>query len=198
MKAIVNVGIYTFLPAVVLSSVMASALWHDIRSRRIPNLLILSGTVAAMLLHTLMPAGADLYRLPVGGNGIAFSAGGFALGLLLLMPFYALRTMGAGDVKLMAMVGAFLGPAGVTGAALLSMLCGGVLAMIVALWSGQLTQVIVNLQQMLHGLATRHSGAVQVGSPAAVSGKLAYAIAIAGGTAAQLMLAGAPAWRIFS
>jgi prepilin peptidase CpaA len=176
---------------------MATALWHDIRSRRIPNLLILAGALAAALLHVFLPPGAGLFTAPVGGLGLGFSAGGFALGLLLLLPFYALRTMGAGDVKLMAMVGAFLGPAGVAGAALLSMLCGGVLAMIVALWSGQLTQVVVNLQQMLHGLAARGAGAAMP-RPVAMSGKLAYAIAIASGTVAQLLLAGSPEWRLFS
>lgn len=197
LKDIVNHATYALLPTVVLALAMSIALWHDIRSRRIPNLLILAGTISAMLLHTFMPSGAGLFQIPAGGNGLGFSSAGFALGLMLLMPFYVLHTMGAGDVKLMAMVGAFLGPAGVTGAVLLSMLCGGVLAMIVALWSGQLTQVVVNLQHMLHGLGTRHSGALQVGPPA-VSGKLAYAIAIAAGTAAQLMLANVPAWRIFS
>ena len=193
-----NHATLTFLPAAVLASVMGIALWHDIRSRRIPNVLILVGAISAMLLHALIPAGAGLFLTPMGGMGVAFSAAGFALGLLLLMPFYVLRTMGAGDVKLMAVVGAYLGPAQVAGATLLSMLCGGVLAMIVALWSGQLTQVVVNLQQMLHELGTRHPGGLQVSSPAAASGRLAYAIAITGGTAAQLMLAGGPAWRLFS
>ncbi len=144
-----------------------------------------------------MPAGAGLFRAPLGGAGIGFSLAGFALGLALLMPFYAMRTMGAGDVKLMAMVGAFLGPAGVAGATLLSMLAGGVLALVVAVWSGQLTQVAVNLQQMLLGVTSRHGG-VRVPRPAVMSGKLAYAVAIASGTAAQLMLAGAPEWRLFS
>ena len=176
---------------------MGIALWHDIRSRRIPNLLIVAGSIAAMLLHSFMPAGAGLFRDPLGGTGIASSVAGFAVGLLLLMPFYALRTMGAGDVKLMAMVGAFLGPAGVAGATLLSMLAGGVLALVVALWSGQLTQVVVNLQQMLQGVTSR-GGGVRMPRPAVMSGKLAYAVAIASGTAAQLMLAGSPQWRLFS
>jgi prepilin peptidase CpaA len=193
----VNHGILTVVPFAVLGTIMSIALWHDIRSRRIPNMLILSGTGAALLLHVTMPRGAGLFNVPAGSVGLAFSAGGFALGLLLLMPFYAMRTMGAGDVKLMAMVGAFLGPAGVAGATLMTMLCGGVLAMIVAIWSGQLTQVVVNLQQMIHGVSTRRDG-IRVPQPVATSGKLAYAIAIACGTATHLMLAGSPAWRIFS
>ena len=188
------------LPAVVLAGVFAAALWHDIRSRRIPNQLILLGSIGGFLLHLLLPPGSGLFSTPAGSLGIFFSVSGFVVGLLLLLPFYALGTLGAGDVKLMALVGAFIGPWAVMGATLLTMLCGGVLALAVAAWSGQLLQVWVNIQQMLHGLRTGGLGnaGVPLDQPVVATGKLAYAIAIACGTAGQLLLAGSPSWRLFS
>lgn len=188
------------LPAIVLATVLACAIWHDVRARRIPNQLVLLASFAGLLLHLLLPPGAGLFRAPVGSLGMLYSLSGFAVGLLLLLPFYALRTLGAGDVKLVAAVGAFLGPSAVMGAIVLTMLFGGLLALVVAAWSGQLLQVIVNIQQMLRGLSLRRTGGASEagGKPAVVTGKLAYAIAIACGTAGQLAMAGSPAWRFFS
>lgn len=188
------------VPAITLALVFGFALWHDIRSRRIPNQLIVLGSIAGFLLHLLLPPGSGLFGTPVGSQGMMFSLGGFALGLLLLLPLYALRTLGAGDVKLMALVGAFIGPGAVLGAILLTMLFGGVLALVVAAWSGQLLQVFVNIQQMLHGLRVRGGNGTSrpLMAPVVVTGKLPYAIAIAGGTVGQLLLAGSQSWRFFS
>jgi prepilin peptidase CpaA len=187
-------------PALVLALVFGFALWHDIRARRIPNQLIVLGALGGFLLHLLLPPGSGLFTTPVGSLGIVFSISGFVLGLLLLLPFYAIRTLGAGDVKLMAVVGTFIGPWGVIGASLLTMLVGGVLALVVAAWNRQLLQVIVNIQQMFYSLKLGGLGSTgaPLDKPAVVTGKLAYAIAIAGGTAAQLWLAGSPSWRLFS
>jgi prepilin peptidase CpaA len=195
-----NFRLLDILPALVLLLVFGVALWHDIRSRRIPNQLIVLGSLAGFLLHMLLPPGSGLFSIPVGSQGIVFSVSGFVLGLLLLLPFYAIRTLGAGDVKLMALVGAFIGPWGVMGAALLTMLVGGALALVVAAWKRQLLQVIVNIQQMFYSLKRGGLGSTgaPLDQPAVVTGKLAYAIAIAGGTAAQLWLAGSPSWRLFS
>ena len=189
-----------WLPVMVLSGIFALALWHDIRSRRIPNRLIVLGSISGLLLHLLLPPGAGLFSSPVGSLGIVFSLSGFAVGLLILLPFYALHTLGAGDVKLMALVGAFIGPQAVVEATLLTMLCGGLLALVVAAWSGELLQVIVNLQQMLYRL--KWGGLTKIGAsihePVVETGKLAYAIAIACGTLAQLLLAGSLGWHLFS
>lgn len=188
------------LPLLVLGISLGAAVWHDVRSRRIPNRVVLAGTAGALLLHVFLPAGAGLFRPPSGGMGVLFSLAGFATGLLLLLPFYAMRTLGAGDVKLMAMVGAFIGPFGVMGATLLSMLAGGILALVVAVWSGHLGEVIGNVQQVLRNSLTRGIAGrgIAPAEPDRVTGKLAYAIAIACGTAGQLILSGWPAWRFFA
>lgn len=188
------------LPFAVLGLFLVAAVWHDIRARRIPNQLILTGTVAAILLHVLMPNGSGLFNQPAGGLGFMFSMSGFAVGLLALLPFYALRALGAGDVKLMAMVGAYVGPAGAMGATLLTMLFGGLLAVLVAVASGHLTRVFGNVQQMLISFMVcrsfRDADPSNVSVP--LTGKLAYAIAIGCGTTAQLLLASVPQWHIFS
>ena len=190
----------TALPALLLGLALSSAVWHDVRARRIPNRLVVAGTASALLLHLLLPAGAGLFIAPAGSPGVLVSLAGCGAGLLLLLPFYALRTMGAGDVKLMAMVGAFLGPGQVLGATLLSMLAGGVLALAVALWSGQLSKVVGNVGLMLWSAATRGMGGTdpRFDAPTSITGKLPYAIAIACGTLAQLALAPWPAWQMFT
>jgi prepilin peptidase CpaA len=192
--------IMSLLPPLALGLALAAAVWHDVRARRIPNSLIAAGTLAAILLHLLMPAGEGLFRSPAGSPGLVSSLLGFAFGLLLLLPFYAMQALGAGDVKLMALVGAFVGPAGVAGATLLSMLAGGFLAIAVALWCGQLRPVIGNVGHMLRSVMLRAMGGVNatLDAPASTTGKLAYAVAIACGTVLHLTLRDWPAWRLFS
>jgi prepilin peptidase CpaA len=188
------------VPLAVLALLLGLATWHDVRSRRIPNQLILVGAIAGLLAHVFWPQASSLTGAALSGKGALFSLAGFGLGLLLLMPFYVLRTMGAGDVKLVAMTGAFLGPAAVAGATVLTMLCGGVLALVVACWNRQLLQVLANVRAMLFSMAHRLQAGTNAAAdpPPAPTGKLAYAIAISCGTGLQLALAGSPAWRLFS
>ena len=63
------------------------------------------------------------------GSGLLTGALGWATGLALLLPLYVLRVMGAGDVKLMAMAGAFLGAPQVLYAVLFVFITGGVFAL---------------------------------------------------------------------
>jgi prepilin peptidase CpaA len=95
----------------------------DLRTRRIPNPLTIG--IAALGL-TL--AAADL-----SGVTVASSLGGFLLGMLLMLPGHALGATGAGDVKLLAAVGAVLGAPLVVTAFLYTAIAGGVLAVAYAL-----------------------------------------------------------------
>lgn len=96
----------------------------DIASRRVPNLLVGAGLAAALLLHFV--AGGPLALLRLG------LAGALAGGAIFL-PFYLLRGMAAGDIKLMAMVGAFAGPVGACVIAVLTALAGGGMALLMLL-----------------------------------------------------------------
>jgi prepilin peptidase CpaA len=185
------------LPLALLLGLMAAAVWHDVRARRIPNALVLPGALAGLALQGVLPAGAGLYATPFGALGVLPGVAGMALGLAMLLPMYMLGTMGAGDVKLLSMAGAFLGPQQVLGAGLLALLAGGVLGLAVAMQRGDLARVWSNLRTMLLSTVLRRigGGRVSVDAPPTPTGQLPYAIAIAAGTALQLLLADVPAWR---
>jgi prepilin peptidase CpaA len=171
---------------------LGSAMVCDTRSHRIPNRLVLCGLAAAIVLNAVAPPG-DGYFAAVGAGspGLLSTILGAATGLAVLAPLYLLRAMGAGDVKLMAMTGAFLGPTGAAEAAVLTLALGGVLSLCVAAWNGVLRHALSNVRFMLtdamvRGLAAR-SAEIE---PALLSaGKVPYAIAIAAGTAAHIALA---------
>ena len=175
---------WTFSPAIILWGLLGAAVWHDVRCRRIPNRLVFSGALLGVLLNSLALPGV----VPAGPW---LALGGLAVGLGLLLPMYAMKALGAGDVKLMAMVGAFLGPRPAVFALLCSLLAGGVLALAVALCQGTLRQAIANVWQLLlQGCLRAAAGEVpQVGAPVVSGGNLPYVIAIAAGTTIWLALA---------
>lgn len=88
---------FTIQVAAAAVVVLAAAL--DIISQRIPNWLTLGGAVAGLVLHTISS----------GLPGLLFASGGLVVGFLLLIGFYAAGGMAAGDVKLLAALGALLG-----------------------------------------------------------------------------------------
>ncbi len=91
--------------------------WTDLRARRIPNWLTLSGAGAAIGL-----------RLWQGWTPAADGLLGVAVGIALSFPFFAAGFLGGGDAKLLAAVGGFMGPAALLRAALVIAVLGGVLA----------------------------------------------------------------------
>jgi prepilin peptidase CpaA len=119
--------------------VAALACVTDLRSARIPNLLTLSAIAAALAFHALAPTGV----------GLAAAGLGLLVGLIVFFPFFALGAMGAGDVKLTAALGAWLGWHAAINVALYGALAGGVLAIVVALWHGYLRTALRNLQTLL-------------------------------------------------
>jgi prepilin peptidase CpaA len=168
----------SFLAALLLAAVVS-----DVRRRRIPNTLVLYGSLLGLALQSFTATGPGLLQ----GGGIGFGAsllGGLA-GLALFLPLYALRMMAAGDVKLLAMVGLWLGAIPVLHAALWSMLAGGALAA-AAMADGDTARRVGRNLLALGGNATRRflGGAAQ---PALVpTGQLPYGLAIAAGTGVEM------------
>ena len=193
-----NTPLPMLLCLTMLAALLAAALWHDLRTRRIPNQLVLWGTLAGLALNSFMPSGSGLFDPSFGGLGLPQALAGAAAGLALLLPMYLLRALGAGDVKLMAMCGAFLGPLAVLEAVLLTLLAGGVLAIAAALLGRRLRQVLKNACHMLLGtlLQSLAGGPAAVAEPPAVTGKLAYAFAITSGTGLQIFLTYNHLWSL--
>ena len=188
------------LPLILLCCLLALAVWHDLRTRRIPNPLVFGGALLGLLLNSVYAGGAGLFVEPFGGIGLGWALLGLLTGLGLLLPMYMLRALGAGDVKLMAMLGAFVGPLAVAGCVVLTLLAGGVLALAVALWTGKLRAVLRNTfhmatHSMLRGL---HGDAGPIDAPAAPSGRLPYAVAIAAGTLPYLVHGALSGQSLFS
>ena len=116
----------------VLIGLLVFAAVGDIQTGRIPNWLVLIGTIYAVAFSAFYP----VYPRDMG---LLFALGGFVVGFALLLPGYLLRVLGAGDVKLMAMVGAFLGTWAAVEAVLASLIAGGLLALALAAYSGRLS-----------------------------------------------------------
>lgn len=111
----------------------------DLATRRIPNVLTFGAAFAALVAHAYIG----------GWNGAGMAAAGWVAGVTLFFPVFALGGMGAGDVKLLGAVGAWLGPVAAVWVALYSGIAGGLIGLIVAGYSGYLTQTITNVKSLV-------------------------------------------------
>jgi prepilin peptidase CpaA len=151
----------------------------DLRSRIIPNVLTFGAA-----------AGAFGYFLAgQGGAGLAWSVAGWLAGGLLFLPLFALRGLGGGDVKLLAAVGAWVGPAVVVWVALCGAVAGGVMALAVSLSRGYTRQAFMNVWGLLtywRVAGMRVHPTLNVDSAGTV--RLPYAVPIAAGLVVALWL----------
>lgn len=165
-----------------LVALLLLAAFIDWRSLRIPNWLTLGGAASGLLLSVLAPASPQM--------GLAFAFSGLALGLVLMLPLYVLGVMGAGDVKLMAMVGSFLGVPATLHAVLFVFVTGGLVALAVVwlrrAW-GPLWSHLKGLFLMLSVApeAVVHPRGALASLPSV--GKLPYGVSICAGTVAYLV-----------
>jgi prepilin peptidase CpaA len=157
----------------VLSLGLATAVYTDLRTRRIPNWL--TGAIAA------------------GGFGLAFGGGtvtplqallGLMVGLLLMLPGHVIGATGAGDVKLMAAIGAVVGPDLALRAFLYSAVAGGVFAIVVAARRGVLATTLQDTTR----LVTAPAVARQAIESSSRANRFAYGPAIAVGTLVSVMV----------
>lgn len=169
------------------------ATWFDVRERRLPNVL----TVGAF-------AGAILLRLPLGLGALADGLLGALLGFALALPFFLVGGLGGGDVKLLAAVGAFLGPRDLWFALLVMALVGGVMAVVVILRHRAVTQTLVNLRAIFASFGARTFGgwrgeesraAVTLETPGVLT--VPYGVAISAGALTAWFVYGAnPEWSL--
>lgn len=157
-----------------LSALLLLAAVSDLKRHRIGNRLILTGLAVAFLFHFAFPLELGWWR------GLQ----GLLLGFAMFLPFYLLRGMAAGDVKLMAMAGAFLGPYLTFWAVVATFLVGGVWAVVLVLRRRAWPKLIGNLRT----LATHGGGDGLLGASGGSVGRLPYAVAVAIGTIAVVIL----------
>lgn len=163
------------------------AAWQDSKDYNIRNKLVIPGAIIGVLINTFIPDAQCFFG----------ALAGWILGLLLFLPFYLFRLMGAGDVKLMAMVGAYLGPEAVIIDIFYVIVTGGVLSIIVAYWRGVLKESFSNVLGIVHELIlnlfiskTSHQSFKLASSNNTINNtaKLPYGVAIAVGTLVYLVV----------
>lgn len=122
----------------LVSVILVEAAIIDGKQLRVPN----------WLTFHLVLGGLFFAAWTGGGAGLLWSLEGAALGLALLLPLYAIGGMGAGDVKLLAGVGAWVGPGLTLGAFAVSTIVGGLMAAAMVVWSGRLIHHWVQFQRI--------------------------------------------------
>lgn len=179
----------TWLPFALLCGVLWAAVVYDVTARRIPNRLVLAGLGLALVWQVVGPEGNWTFDPDrPGATGVLGAILAAAAMLLGFIPLYALRIMGAGDVKLLAVVGAFFGASSqawgqLPGLAVSVLAAGGVLAVGRMLFSGSFTRVIANLRLIFQAQAARLVGVPAPSFDPRVDSadRMPYALAIGAG-----------------
>jgi prepilin peptidase CpaA len=135
----------------VLLLVIPAAIF-DYRQRRIPNWLVLAGIVTGLAMNIFL-----LYDNPSPLTGLWFSLEGLGLALVVYLPLYILRGMGAGDVKLMAAIGSIVGWVLWLWIFFFTAILGGVTAAIVVLSKGRVQRTLQNLWMILVSIRYRQA-----------------------------------------
>jgi prepilin peptidase CpaA len=131
-------AMWQMIPIVV---VLAITLFTDLRSRRIPNWLVLP----------FLLAGFVVLGWRWGWQGLWQSLAGAGLAVLIFGIFFLKGGMGAGDIKLCAAIGAWMGPQRLFVALILIALAGGVMALAWAAWGGFLKELFSGTGRLLLG-----------------------------------------------
>ncbi|HYT75439.1 MAG TPA: A24 family peptidase [Vicinamibacterales bacterium] len=160
-------------PVFVLAFGLAAAVVLDVRTRRIPNWLT-AGIAAAG------------FGIAAGGGHVSLAQAsiGMVVGLLLMLPGHIIGATGAGDVKLMAAIGAVVGPGAIVRVFLYSAVAGGVFALAVAMRRGLVQQTVFATTR----LVTSPTDARQAIEASGRANRFAYGPAIAAGTLLSFMV----------
>jgi len=159
----------------------------DVRSRRIPNWLSLTVIITGILQAALIKGGVTPGR----------SLLGMLVGFVVPFALYAVGALGAGDVKLLAGVGAWVGPWPVVLIILVAAIIGGVFAVGQSLWQGRLLLLLRNTTLLgLNLLNIKRLGVAHVASTTrtvrTLENSLPYAVPILIATVLTLFVPGMP------
>lgn len=150
----------------------------DLSTRRVPNAVLLPALMTALFLNSV--AG--------GVGGLVDSVAGLGIGLLMLMPLRVLGRMGAGDIKLLGVVGSILGAYGALVAGLATMMAGGILAVLYLVWLISKPGVVSWMSHLVHRISGKVAAPDDVKTWQNVrAAEIPYAVAIAAGTFVTLV-----------
>lgn len=157
----------------ILLCVLAVAVVYDLRERRIPNWLILAG----------LPAGIITSWFGGGVEATLSAVAAAGAGMAIFIPFFAARLIGAGDVKLIGVVGAFVGLHGIFPILLYTMMAGGILGLIAVVASRTTEKFFGNLKLFFVASVMRvQNDVIPLSTLANASAvRIPYAVAIAAG-----------------
>jgi len=155
------------LAGAVLVALIAG--WTDLRTRRIPNWLTVPGFILGVGLSVALG----------GWSGLWTSLKGAGLGLVLLLPFVLLRSLGAGDWKLAGALGAFTGPEKLLALLLGSVFAAGVMAIVLVIYKRRFLQTMKNVGHILVSLVTFRLPGAHVSLDNPDSLKVPYGVALA-------------------
>jgi len=157
------------VPGILLAS------WIDYSQRRVPN----------WLNATLILLGFTVQGAFFGWAGLESGLSGMGTGFGLLIVPWMMHGMGAGDVKLMAAIGVWLGWKLTLYSFALGAILGGIAAVVMILSSGRLRLACVNLGVILAKCSNPQSVFSEVGSAksfGSTSQLLPYGVPLTGGT----------------
>ena len=160
------------LKPITLGLAVALALmagWMDWRSRRIPNWL----TVPAFLI------GVAANVIANGSAGLKTSLLGAGFGLLVLLPFVFLRSLGAGDWKLAGALGAFVGWEVLANLLMGSVLVAGIMALGLVIYKRRFKETLRNIGRLLASMLMFRMPGPEVSLDNQQSLKVPYGVALA-------------------
>jgi prepilin peptidase CpaA len=164
--------------SMVFLGLMLLGLVSDMRTQRIPKWITVPGVVLGLTAGAL-----------AGWAGLGAAFAGAVLGMLVGTVLFALGALGGGDVKLLAVVGAFLGPMGLGYALLAGGAIGGILGLWIAIRRGVILPTLLNTRDLGMNLLTlgRRGDRMTLDSAAAI--RVPYGVAIAlGGLIARFVV----------
>lgn len=127
---------------IVLVPLAASVIYHDVRYRRIPNMLVLTALIAGLTINTVFG----------GWQGLGNSALGLGVAFIPMLLLHIFGAMGAGDVKLMGAVGSILGVALMPVTLVLVVMVGGALAILTTLRAGTMFTTLHGVLRIFVGI----------------------------------------------
>jgi prepilin peptidase CpaA len=172
----------TYISLIIVAALVLTAAVTDFRRRRIPNWLTLGGVLMGLLLHTATG----------GWAGLGLATKGMLLGFGVYFILYVLHAMGAGDVKLMAAIGAMVGPSNWMAVFTATAVAAGVVAIVLMVAKGRVRQTLWNVAYILGELIRfrppyLRRSSLDVRHPCALT--MPHAVAIAAGTVFSILAA---------